>query len=508
LTKKELILGIKNQNFPIIEISTLIIIALSIRFIFFESEIPLSLDALTYFSFSYETKILGHIPEIIPFTNLGWTWVLTFFFNIFSFDTAIEYMNLQKIISITISSLTIIPVYLLCRKFTEKKYALFASSLFIFDPRIIENSLLGITDVLYVFMITVVFVLFFNIQKKYIYASFGLVGLTTLVRAEGIFVFIAISILFFIKYKNEEKIILRYLLGFGIFLLILSPIMVDRVEMFQNEFMSQTFENSEITSNEKNITSKIVVGFENFIKLFGWVTIPIYIVFLIPGFFLMIKKWKKENFEIIIPIIIMSIPIFYAYSIPAQDTRYLFVLFPFISIIATFAITSFGKRIPNVKKTLVIFLVIIMAISGVFLYERTDSTEEKEAFLISKYLVENAQGVNGFYPEGKFIRGAEVLKNFPDVPFKDEGGEYTHKMKVFQIKNENLREFIDLYKKEGLSHIVTKGDNTSAIFDDINKNEEKYPYLEKTFDSKEMGWENNFNVFKINYEVLQMERNE
>ena len=254
MTKKELILGIKNQNFPIIEISTLIIIALSIRFIFFESEIPLSLDALTYFSFSYETKILGHIPEIIPFTNLGWTWVLTFFFNIFSFDTAIEYMNLQKIISITISSLTIIPVYLLCRKFTEKKYALFASSLFIFDPRIIENSLLGITDVLYVFMITVVFVLFFNIQKKYIYASFGLVGLTTLVRAEGIFVFIAISILFFIKYKNEEKIILRYLLGFGIFLLILSPIMVDRVEMFQNEFMSQTFENSKITSNEKNIT--------------------------------------------------------------------------------------------------------------------------------------------------------------------------------------------------------------------------------------------------------------
>ena len=57
MSEKRLILGIKKFNFPLIEISLLIIIALGIRFIFFDKEIPLVLDSLTYFSFSYETTI-------------------------------------------------------------------------------------------------------------------------------------------------------------------------------------------------------------------------------------------------------------------------------------------------------------------------------------------------------------------------------------------------------------------------------------------------------------------
>ena len=505
MSKKESILGIKNYNFPIIEISILVIIALSLRFIFFESEIPLVLDSLTYFSFSYETKILGHYPEIVPFTNLGWAWILTFFFNIFSFDSAIEYMNLQKVISVILSSLTIIPVYLLCRRFTERKYALFASSLLVFDPRIIQNSLLGITDTLYLFMMTFVFVLFFNTQKKYVYAAFGLAALATLVRAEGVFVFIAISILFFIKFKSEEKIILKYLVGFGIFILILSPVLVERLEMFQNEFIVQPFEKSEIiTNSEQNLLSSTIIGFENFIKFLGWITIPVYLVFLVPGFFLMIKKWKKENFEIIIPIIVMSIPIFYAYSIPAQDTRYLFVLFPFLSIIASFSVLALGKRIHDIRKILVIILVVVIISSTVFLYERTDFLLEKESYLISKYLVDNAQGVNKFYPESGFIRSSEVLRDFPDIPYKDDFGEYTHRIKVFKIQEDNLLEFIDVHKEEGLSHIVIDyNPNRNKILTDIFKAENNYPFLEKVMDTKDLGWKYHFKIFKINYDYLR-----
>lgn len=505
MNNKKSMLSIKNYNFPIIEISILIIIAISLRFIFFESEIPLVLDSLSYFSFSYETKILGHVPEIIPFTNLGWTRVLTFFFNTFSFDSAIQYMNLQKIITIIISSLTIIPVYLLCKRFTEKKYALIASSLFIFDPRIIQNSILGITDALYLLMMTFVFVLFFNSQKKYTYIAFGLAALTTLVRAEGIFVFIAISILFFIKFKNEEKIIIKYLVGFGIFIIILSPIIVERIEIFQNEFLIQSFEGSEIITNSKqNIFSNIIMSFENFIKFLGWVTIPTYVIFLVSGFFFMLKKWKKKNFEIVIPILIMSIPIFYAYSIPAQDTRFLFVLFPFFSIIATFSIKVLGDRIQNIRKILPIILIIIIISSGVFLYEKMDLKHEKESYVISKYLVENAQGINKLYPESKFIRASEVIKDFPKIPNKDKVGEYTHKMNIFEIHEENILEFIENNENKGLSHILTdeKLDRNSILVD-IFKNEQNYPFLEKTLDSKELNWKHHFKIFKINYKEFE-----
>ena len=498
MNQKDIILDNENNNFPIIQISILIIIGLCVRFIFFDNELPLVLDSLTYFSFSHETKILGHLPEIITFTNLGWTYVLTFFFNIFSFDSAIDYMNLQKIITILISSLTIIPVYLLCKKFTEKKYALFASSLFIFDPRIIENSLLGLTDVLYIFMMTFVFVLFFNIQKKYVYFAFGLAALICLIRAEGVFVFIAISILFFIKFNNEKKIILKYLICLGIFLLILSPIMIERFELFQDEFLIQN--SNELESIDKNLTFNIIGGIENFAKFIGWVTIPIYILFLVPGFFLLIKKWKKQNLYIIIPMIIMSIPIFYSYSIPAQDTRYLFVLFPFFSIISIFSIKMLINKFQNPNKILPIILAILIIISSLFIFEKMNSVHEKESYLISKYLVENTQGINKIYPETKYIRSAEVVNDFPNHLHKNNFGEFVPKMDVFVINEKNLFEFIAKYENDGLTHIITdENTNRNKILVDLFKSENNYPFLEKVLDTKELGWQQHFKIFKINY---------
>ena len=41
--------------------------------------------------------------------------------------------------------------------------------------------------------------------------------------------------------------------------------------------------------------------------------------------------------------------------------------------------------------------------SSIFLYERIDSTLESESYLISKYLVDNAQGINKMYPSQKSL---------------------------------------------------------------------------------------------------------
>ena len=503
MIKKESILGIKNYNFPTIEISILIVIALCLRLVIVNFEIPLVLDSLTYFSFSYETKVLGHFPEIIPFTNLGWPVVLTSFFTTVPFDSAMDYMNMQKIISMILSSLTIIPTYLLCKNFTDKKYALVASSLLVFEPRIIENSILGLNDALYLLIMTFIFVFFFK-SKKFVYVAFGLVALSTQIRAEGVFVFIAISILFFIKFKKDGNVIIKYLICFGIFLLILSPVLVERIEIFQSEFIKQVDDSDKNFEETQSITSKTIRGFENFIKLFGWVTIPTYFAFLIPGFFLMIKKWEKKNLQIIIPMMVMSIPIFFAYSIPAQDTRYLFVLFPFLSIITTFAIKELGNHTEHIKKILPIILVMIIISSVIFLNERIDQTHDKESFLIAKYLVDNAEGINQFYPESSFIRAAEVVKDFPNIPYKDNSGEFRHKMQVFEINENSLDEFILKHKDEGLSHIIVDDKfNRNKIAISIFESEEDFPFLEKIIDTRDIGWEYHFKIFKINYEYFE-----
>jgi len=507
MSEKKVILDKKSHKFPIFEIITLISIAIGLRFIFFDSEIPLVLDSLTYFSFSYETKILGHFPEIIPFTNLGWPVLLTVFFTMFPLESAIDYMNLQKIISMILSSITIIPIYLLCKKFSERKYALGASSIFIFDPRIIENSVLGITDGLYILMMTSVFVLFFNTQKKIVYISFFLAALTTLVRAEGVFVFLAISIMFFMRFRNEKRFVIKYLIGFGIFILILSPILIERIELFQNEFITQPFEESEnVEDNQLTNIFNLIFALENYVKFLAWVTIPIYILFLIPGCVLIFKKWKKENAYIFIPIITMSIPILYAYSIPAEDTRYLFVLLPFFSIIATFSIKSLVNNMKNTRKILPLILIIVIISSTVFLYERIDMTYERESKNVAEYIVKNAQGVNAFEPEGKFFRASEVINDFPKIPYKESGGEFTHKIKIFNIKENSLSDFIKNHKNDGLTHIITdENQNRNNILIDIFNNEQNYPVLEKILDTKDLEWNHHYKIFKINYNEFEKE---
>ncbi|MBM2820050.1 MAG: hypothetical protein HW410_1732, partial [Nitrosarchaeum sp.] len=66
-----------------------------------------------------------------------------------------DYMALQRILSVVISSLTAIPIYFLCRKFFDERLALLGSLIFVFEPRIIQNSTFGITDPLYILLIVI-----------------------------------------------------------------------------------------------------------------------------------------------------------------------------------------------------------------------------------------------------------------------------------------------------------------------------------------------------------------
>ncbi|TSA16932.1 MAG: hypothetical protein D4R72_05865, partial [Nitrosopumilales archaeon] len=138
----------KNVSISLIVIG---IIGLSIRLFYFPYNVPLTLDALnTYFFYATDTSILGHLPTNFTIANNGWPIFLSFFFSIFRFDNALSYMTLQREITISLSILTIIPVYFLCRRFFDKPYALVGTAIFAFEPRIIQNSLLGLTEPLYI----------------------------------------------------------------------------------------------------------------------------------------------------------------------------------------------------------------------------------------------------------------------------------------------------------------------------------------------------------------------
>ena len=182
----------------------LIIITLAgfvIRINYLPENIPLTLDAFRYFLLGMDISILGNLPVGYDTTNSGWSLFLSVIFQIFRFENYLDYMTLQRICSIIFSILTVIPMYFLAKKFFKHNIAMIGATFFIFSPYILGNSLLGIADSLFIFLIAIFLSLFFSDKKINIICSFAVLGISSLIRYESLLLIIPTTIIFLNKYR-------------------------------------------------------------------------------------------------------------------------------------------------------------------------------------------------------------------------------------------------------------------------------------------------------------------
>lgn len=478
------------------------------RIFYLPTDIPIVLDGLQYFTFAQEIKILGTIPNQIQFANIGWPIFLSSIFSIVQLNDALSYMQLQRISTIIISTITIIPLYFLINRFFDRKYCFLGIIIFIFEPRIIQNSILGITDSLYILILTSIFALFFSNNKNMIMISFALSALATYVRSEGVFIFITLAILYFTQIKNEKNKILKLIFMGIIFVLILSPIIPWRFEIFYDEFLVNEVEiiQNEIIQNEIIYKNSFVIGLENFSKFFVWAMIPSFIIFVPPGIIIALKRWNKETQSFIIPIIILSIPIFYAYSIPALDTRYLFILFPFFCLLTLVFVKNIYEK-NHVGGKIFIVIIIGILISSVILleYKKMDQEHEIIAFNTSEIIIESPKIVNMFYPESSYIAAAEIIEKWPDIPERDTKGNYKINTKILSVDtNYKMTEFFNMIEEKGVTHLVIDNKKDRAdIYKTIFENGEKYEFLTKEYDSEKSKDDYRVKIFRINFEKIE-----
>ena len=264
---------------------------MAIRFAYFPFDIPITLDGSSYFWYAIDMSILGHFPLGYNFPNNGWPAVLSFFFSLFHFTNFMDYMYLQRSLSITLSVLTMIPVYFLCSKFFERKIAIICTMLFVLEPKIILNSLLGITEPLFILLGTTALSLFLSDNRKLVYTSFAILGLFTLVRYEGFLLIIPFSIMFLIRFRMEgRKTVLRYFIAISLFTIAILPMSYVRTETTGNDgvishvsagpgYYQHVIMDSE-SPPQKIIFNLIVTGIVNLIKYLGWSMIPIFFYFI------------------------------------------------------------------------------------------------------------------------------------------------------------------------------------------------------------------------------------
>ena len=504
-----------NENKKYVLLLSLVgIFSYLIKNYYFEPGVPPTFDSLGYFFYAVDITVLGPLPENYSLANIGWPIFLSLFFQLFQFENIIQYMDLQKNLAMILSTITIIPIYLLSRKFFDAKFSIIASLIFALEPRLLQNSMLGIIEPLYILLGTLTILFFLSSKKKIMYLSFLFAALTAMTRGEGQILFFVISIMFFIRYRKEKLVIPKYLIALGIFVLMLMPMISYQIETQGNDTIfgrsittiSYHTQDPTKTGGDSGVPF-FINGIENFSKFFIWNLIPIFIFFVPIGIYYLFKNpdWKKLT--LILCGFGISIPAFYAYSIPLPDTRYLFMLYPIFCIISIFAITKYSNYFER-KNIILGFIIIGIIISSlIFLEIKTINNHENyEVYQITKEIVKKDKIINSFNPQDHYIEPAA---------FPEKWNDFKNLFQIERTNNESIRNSIvnpiktistdgyvsiEEYIKQNdvLSHIyVDQNENRPQFLKNIYQNENQYEFLIKEYDSKDFGYNYHVKIFRI-----------
>ena len=109
--------------------------------------------------------------------NPGWSIFLTPFVSLLNSNDFLDYSNLARILTLTISAITIFPMYILARKFFNEKYSVVAASLFAFEPHLNYNSGTAFSEPLLILVLITTMIFILQSKIKYHYLAFIFTGL-------------------------------------------------------------------------------------------------------------------------------------------------------------------------------------------------------------------------------------------------------------------------------------------------------------------------------------------
>ena len=178
------------------------------------------------------------------------------------------------------------------------------------------------------------------------------------------------------------------------------------------------------------------------------------------------------------------------------------------------------KKFNKDKLISIIFVIAILLSSIVYLdYNKIDYEYELDAYHVGLEVSKRTSVINDYHPEVKYVHNKiDVISNLGTFPILSS--EIENKIKLIrtndraacakvdaietgcrQFDYNSLNEFIDVGKKEGLTHIIAdENENRPQFLKDVFKNEEKVPYLTKIYDSVEQGYDYHLKIFRIDYE--------
>jgi len=529
---------------PIVFLMLIGLAGLILRLLYFPYDVPLFNDSQGYFWYAIDMSILNQLPPGHSIVNNGWPTFLSIIFQLMDSINFLDYHNMQRFVGVVFSVATIFPVYLLCSRYFKKSYSLLGATLFIFEPKLIQNSFLGVPESMYIFLIALLLFLFLSNNFKKIYLAFGIVALLALVRYEGLIMIIPTSIIFFIRFRKQKKDLIKYIICISIFILIFAPVeylkseTIGQAGIITHNLAGAKYYQESIQENSSTLADFLYLGGSNLIKYVGWSQIPLFLIFVPLGVFFIFKKMDYKKSTIIFTIVVMLIPAFYAYSREFQEMKYLYVLYPIFCVLACFAFKIFLEKFH--RRNLIFCIIIggIILSSIIFVeWKAMDNEHHREAYEILAEIGQKEMKINkelGTYG-GEFTYISWVrLQNVDEFPILkkeippskitttvrpqsllmvSDWDKYDAIIKEAEEYHnpeiDNLRDYFQVLEKQKITHLLLDEINNSSLINDelrlhlrdIFNHENKYPFLVKEYDSRENGFNYHVKLFKIDYDL-------
>ena len=541
---------INSKKNIILYLGLILTLGLSLRFYYLPYDVPIATDGFDSFLYAAKTVFEGNLPVGYGTTNTGWANFLALFFSLSDTSDPFYLMQIQRSLSVILSSLTIIPAFFIFRKFVNIRWALFGCLLLIIEPRLLMSSLEGIDYQLFFLLFVLAITLFLTKTNLTLFLSFGCIACATLVRYEGLLLLIPLSTMYFLKFKDRKSVV-KFLGMIFIVIIILAPISVLRIQATESfcyetsfgircgddgfthailagpRFLSHTLnavsgqevsetaidlfnennENNEKTDNYAVLfVNKIIVSFSALLKFIGLALIPYFVFFVLYNIILRIKNKKLGKLDwdkkmIIFTTGIMFLIALYAYMRGIEEIRYVLIIIPLVCILSISWTNSVSEKISKNLGVIIILMVLVLISSIIFIeFEKRDSVHDRESFLVSQKIVELTNMTNSFHQSG-YVKTAILGSSWPVLPEAAQNGKPIY---VFQIVSTNdyddLAEFIIDSRKYDLRYLVVDEDN--ELFAALRINPTVYPYLIKIFDSDEVGYKNHFMIYEIDYKLV------
>ena len=537
-----------NTKKIILILTTITIISFGLSFYHIDFSIPpTSDDSYGYVLRSF--SILNDDFSEPARKTIGWPAFLSFFYSLFDSSDFLDYINTARLLSMIISSVSVFPMYLLARKFLNQNISIITSCMLAFEPHLLYNSTHALSES--IFILLTILASNFILDKKHNwsnYISFMFVGLAVWMRFNGLVTIIVLTIVFILTYKTDKKNLVKYSACLIIFLIVISPMLIQKNEQYGDPFyFSQT--NQFFTGNYMDILSEntknvnfsasdfinkygldeftkkfVITGIANIIKSITQISFPYLILFLPFGIILSFRHSgiQKSLIGSLWVMLLGSLIIFIIYFSIMPDKRLIYHTFPFLIIFSGLFIQkiidnglntfSFSQKQKNIVLVSIVISLLILSCTFTLRYDSPSNMMYEEKLLFTETISKKFKG--NIVDAGntlEFLKFSNLDSSENFKSFKTENQEEFFKnskyLNEIVLSAKSLEELIEIGKTYNLDYIAVNEigveEELYPFLSDIYSNEEKYPILQKVFDSKNLNLQNfNAKIFQINYETL------